>query len=88
MLRGVLAEDGRVLAEPASQVLVTELGKSSVNLLVRGWVRRMDEGAFAIMRAELTRRAREALDAAGIEIPFPQRVVHLKQSAPSNASPH
>jgi small conductance mechanosensitive channel len=77
VLQGVLTSDPRVLADPAPQVLVTELGPTSVRLLVRGWVKRMAEGDFGVMRFELTRRVKEALDASGFEVPMPAQVVHL-----------
>ncbi len=77
VLLGVLTSDPRVLAEPAPQVLVTELGPTSVGLLVRGWVKRMAEGDLGVMRCELTRRVKEALDASGFEVPLPEQVVHL-----------
>jgi len=77
VLLGVLTSDPRVLAVPAPQVLVTELGPTSVELLVRGWVPRMTEGDFCVMRFELTRRVKEALDASGFEVPLPEQVVHL-----------
>lgn len=70
----VLADDERVLADPAPVVAVAELGDSSVNLVVRPWCRRED---YWGLRFDLTRRIKEALEAAGCSIPFPQRDVHL-----------
>lgn len=60
--------------QPAPQVVVTELGDSSVNLSVR--VTTSNEN-FWTMQEQLIIHCKEALDAAGIEIPFPQRDVHL-----------
>ncbi len=64
-MRGV---DG-VLSEPEPSVVVAELGDSSVNLMVRIWV------AEAIneipVRLRVVEASKKALDAAGIEIPFP-----------------
>ncbi len=70
---GVMRDDERILADPEPQVFVTELADSSVNLLLRCWSARAD---FWATKCDLTRRVKEAFDAAGIEIPFPQRVVH------------
>jgi small conductance mechanosensitive channel len=84
VLLGVLTNDPRMLAEPAPQVLVTELGPTSVRLLVRGWVKRMAEGDFCVMRFELTRRVKEALDASGFEVPMPEQVVHLQNTPPAS----
>ncbi len=68
-------ETGLVLPEPEPQVVVTELADSSINLSLRAWVRREDYGRA---KSLLTRRAYEALTAAGIEIPFPQLDVHIR----------
>lgn len=73
----VTASDPRVLDDPATVVAVSELGDSSVNLVVRPWVKAEDYWAT---RWDLTRALKEQLEAAGCSIPFPQRDVHLHQS--------
>lgn len=78
VILGVAAADGRVNADPASAVMVTGLGASSVDLQLRVWCAAAD---YWGVRFDLTRAVKEALDAAGITIPFPQRTVHLEQSA-------
>jgi small conductance mechanosensitive channel len=70
----VLSAEGRVLADPAPTVAVSELGDSSVNLVVRPWCRRED---YWDVRFGLTRQLKEELERAGCSIPFPQRDVHL-----------
>lgn len=70
----VLAEDSRVLKDPAPQVAVSELGDSSVNFVVRPWCAASD---YWPLRFDLTRRLKEELERAGCSIPFPQRDVHL-----------
>jgi small conductance mechanosensitive channel len=74
VIRGVIAADSRVLSEPAPTIAVAELADSSVNLVVRPWVNRAD---YWTVRFELIQGIKNALDAAGIEIPFPQRVVTM-----------
>jgi small conductance mechanosensitive channel len=74
VIRGVIAADARVLPEPATTVAVADLGDSSVNLVVRPWVNRAD---YWTVRFDLIQGIKNALDAAGIEIPFPQRVVTM-----------
>lgn len=64
------------LTEPPPLVVVDELGDSSVNLLVRMWV--ADPGTDPFYRYKLTEVCKQALDEAGIEIPFPQRVVYTR----------
>jgi small conductance mechanosensitive channel len=78
----VLQGDPRVLPDPAPVVAVSELGDSSVNLVVRPWCRRED---FWPLRCDLTRAFKEELERAGCSIPFPQRDVHLHHVAESAA---
>jgi len=75
-IRRVLSTDARVLGEPEPQVAVSELGDSSVNLVVRPWCASSDYWA---VRFDLTRAIKEQLEAAGCSIPFPQTDVHLHQ---------
>lgn len=70
----VLGEDDRVLEEPAPVVAVDNLGASSVDILVRPWVKSEDYWAT---KWALTKALKERLEAAGCNIPFPQRDVHL-----------
>lgn len=69
----VMKQDDRVLDDPEPQVAVAELADSSVNLVVRPWVKTED---YWGVRFDITRKIKEALDENGIEIPFPQRVIH------------
>ena len=71
-----LSKDSRVLKEEGVQVVLTELADSSLNLSVRVWVKAED---FWDMTFEGLENIKEALDAASIEIPFPQRDMHMKQ---------
>lgn len=63
-------------SEPAPQIMVTALGDSSINLSVRVTT---DNENFWTMNENLIIDCKSALDAAGIEIPFPQRDVHIRQ---------
>ncbi|MEZ4388893.1 MAG: mechanosensitive ion channel [Candidatus Krumholzibacteriia bacterium] len=80
----VVHKDSRILAEPAPQIAVAELADSSVNLVVRPWVNGAD---YWDCRFDLTRGIKEALDAHGIEIPFPQRTVTMVQGKSIAAIP-
>lgn len=73
----ILEKDPKVMKEKEKLVVVDELADSCVRLLVRCWFRNEDywEGKWRI-----TEDCKDALDAAGIEIPFPQLDVHMKQS--------
>lgn len=63
------------IKDPAPAIYVNELGDSSVNLIVRGYALPED---YRDMYFALTEETKKALDKAGIEIPFPQRVIHTK----------
>jgi len=72
-----IAEDDRVLRDPAPVVYVVGLGDNAVNLSLRVWVATVDFGDVTFGFTELIK---ERFDEAGIGIPFPQRVVHLVPS--------
>ncbi len=74
LLMKILNDQTGVLNDPAPVVEVMELGASSVDFVVRPWVK-TDE--FWPIRWELTKKIKMELDKAGIGIPFPQRDVHL-----------
>ncbi len=71
VIRKTLDEMPLVLAEPEPLVFVDELGDNAVVLSIRVWT--PSEKWFAV-KTELLHRVKKALDEAGIEIPFPQRV--------------
>ena len=74
VLLTVLKEDGGILKDKEMIVVVDSLGSNSVNLIVRGWVKR-EEYWPSIWR--ITEKVKYALDDAGIKIPFPQVDVHF-----------
>ena len=73
-----VADDPRVLRDPAPVVFVTGLGESAISLSLRVWVATPD---FWPVTFDFTEAAKEGLSEAGIGIPFPQRVVHLVQQS-------
>lgn len=77
ILERALTEDPRVLKDPAPLVAVSELADSSVNFVVRPWVKDADYWGFYW---DITEKVKLALDAEGISIPYPQRDIHMKQS--------
>ncbi len=70
-----------VLAEPPTRAMVYQFGASSIDFAIRYW-HHSDTATTWRVRDEVARTVKRAFDEAGIEIPFPQRVVHL----PSNSS--
>jgi small conductance mechanosensitive channel len=76
VLQRVVDEDPRVLKEPAAQILVGELADSSVNFIMRVWIKSGDYWPF---KFDTTEKVKVTFDKEGINIPFPQRDVHLFQ---------
>ncbi len=76
VLLPVLEKNSDILSDPKPEILVENLGGSSVDLLLRWFLptEKYWENYYKIRE-----QAKVALDKAGIEIPFPQRVVHLKK---------
>ena len=73
-LEDVVSGDERVLADPAPVIAVNELADSSVNFIVRPWVKNADYWAT---RWDLTERIKLGFDERGFTIPYPSRDVHL-----------
>lgn len=73
-----LAKDERVLTDPAPEVVISTLGDSSITVSLRAWVKTADYWSVMFMFNEMSR---DRLKAAGIDIPFPQRVIRLVQDA-------
>ncbi|MCB2226818.1 MAG: mechanosensitive ion channel [Desulfarculaceae bacterium] len=79
VLERLMAEDARILKEPAATVVMLELADSSVNFAVRPWTSNADWWA---VKCDLTEKIKLAFDAEGINIPFPQRDVHIYPTQP------
>ncbi|MDD3313341.1 mechanosensitive ion channel domain-containing protein [Pseudodesulfovibrio sp.] len=76
VLDRIIAEEPRILKDPAPTVAVSELADSSVNFVVRPWVKAADYWGVYF---DLTEKVKLTFDAEGISIPFPQTDVHLFQ---------
>lgn len=78
VINQVLADEPRLLKEPEPLIGILELGDSSVDFAVRPWVQSIDYWPvfFALQEA-----MKKRFDQEGINIPFPQRDVHLYQQA-------
>ncbi len=76
ILEAVLKDNELILKSPQALVAVSELAASSVNFVVRPWVKSSDYWGvhFALMEA-----IKNALDEAGIGIPYPQMDVHMNK---------
>ena len=78
IMMNLVKEDSRILSDPATQIAVSELADSSVNFVLRPWVKKED---YWNVKCDLTRKIKETFDENGIEIPFPQQVVHMISQA-------
>jgi small conductance mechanosensitive channel len=77
ILENILQEHEAVLDDPEPMVRLHEFGESSINFIVRPWVKTTEywETFWSLNKAVKLR-----FDAEGITIPFPQRDVHLFDS--------
>jgi small conductance mechanosensitive channel len=74
VIADVLSQDNRILKEPPPTIGLLEMADSSVNFVVRPWVKPADYwGVYFDINEAMKKR----FDAEGISIPFPQRDVHL-----------
>ncbi len=76
ILEELVQADDRILTEPAPTIAVLELADSSVNLIVRPWVKTSDNWST---RLDLIEKIKLTFDEHGISFPFPQQDVHLHQ---------
>lgn len=72
VIRKTILGDIRSMSEPEPFIQVNNLGDFSVDFLVRVWV---PSSAYFQYQADMKRNVKEALDAAGVDIPFPTRTV-------------
>ena len=73
-LEDLIANEGRIFDEPATLIAVSELADSSVNFIVRAWVKSTD---YSSVKFDLTEAIKKRFDREGISFPFPQLDVHL-----------
>lgn len=76
LLTRICESDERILKEPGIKVGVHTLADSSVNFVVRPWVKTAD---YWNVYFDLMQAIKEGLDKEGIEIPFPQMDVHVNK---------
>jgi len=77
-LEELVAADERILTDPACTIAVAELADSSVNFILRPWVKTADYWA---VKLQLTEAIKNRFDEVGIAFPFPQQDVHLYQAS-------
>ena len=72
IIRDTIMADPRSHVDPEPFIQVNTLNASSVDFLVRVWC---DRTAYFAYQADMKRQVKEALDAGGIDIPFPTRTI-------------
>ena len=75
IMLSIASQDERVLADPEARVGVTSLGVNAVELTLYAWTQTSD---YFLTSQALTEEIKIALDEAGIDIPFPQRTIHVE----------
>lgn len=79
ILETLLAEESRFVDDPGKTVHCTNLGESSVDFAVRGWT---NSGDWWNTRCEMIEKIKLRFDDEGIEIPFPQMDLHMRDMPP------
>lgn len=76
VLQKMLANDSRVLKDPAAFIALSQLGDSAVVLTVRAWV---NTGDYWSVYFDMNERIYKEFAKEGLNIPYPQMDVHVKQ---------
>ena len=74
VLADILSKDERILNEPKPRIAVSELADSSVNFIVRPWVKNSE---YIDVYYSLLEEIKKRFDQEGIAIPYPQTDVHI-----------
>jgi small conductance mechanosensitive channel len=74
ILTDIVNADPRVLKDPEPVIAVSELADSSVNFVVRPWVK---TGDYWKVYWDITEKVKMTFDAEGVSIPYPQTDVHI-----------
>lgn len=74
IIEGLIADDERIIKDPAHFIAVAELADSSVNIVVRVWAKASDYWAINF---DMIEKVKKTFDKEGISIPYPQTDVHV-----------
>ncbi len=77
-MQELIDADDRILKDPASLIAVSELADSSVNFVVRVWVK---SGDYSAVKFGMTEAIKKRFDKEGISFPYPQQDVHIHQAS-------
>jgi len=76
LLQRVARENPKVRERPEPEALLSGFGESSLDFLLRYWI--SDPAGWRVVQSEVALRVHDEFSNAGIEIPFPQRDLHLR----------
>lgn len=79
-LNSALEGQEGILSEPKAQIIFHGFGDNSLDFILRAWVADNDE--FISIRSDVALAMNRALTKYAIEIPFPQRDLHLRSVSP------
>lgn len=79
----IVADDQRILRDPAPFVALSALDASSVNFIIRVWVKSED---YWDVNFDMNQRIYETFNREGIGFPFPQLTIHQTQPAETTAN--
>lgn len=74
LLLAMADRDERIMKDPAPIVFIDSYGDSAVNIVFRAWA---PNDVYWDAQRAMIEQAKHDLEAAGIELPFPQRIVHM-----------
>jgi small conductance mechanosensitive channel len=77
LIKHVIDSDERILKDPEPVIAVAELADSSVNFVVRAWVKTPD---YWVVRWHLLETIKITFDENDVSIPFPQRTLHMAKT--------
>lgn len=77
ILRDAAASSPRVMKDPAPAAYLANFGPDGIEFSLAIWITDPENGQLAL-RSEINLAILQGLRGAGIEIPYPQRVVHMK----------
>lgn len=79
VIENVLASEPKILAQPAPVIAVNEMAESSIDFVVRPWVKVAD---YWEVYWSLTEKLKVAMDENGLTIPFPQQEIYVHATTP------
>ncbi len=77
-IQDLVDANDRILKDPACLIAVSELADSSVNFLIRVWVK---SGDYSGVKFDMIEAIKKRFDKEGISFPYPQQDVHIHQTS-------